>query len=169
MYARKTLRTLNLHAYRKRILRMHKLKNRYTHARTSLRTCKHRLHMQEQVHSRKPEFAHARTNIEGCSSTSPNFSQPKHVPPPPRVSVFHLNPSQIKTQEFIGLNTDWNGRSKENLKDKKSSKNLLIWPLHPPKGVVVICRSKEEPLSALPLHSNKWDGKYRWRGCRNFS
>ena len=66
--------------------------------------------MQEQVRSHKPKSTHAGTNTEGCSSTSPNFSQPKHVPPPTRVSVFHLNPSQIKTQEFISLKTDWNGR-----------------------------------------------------------
>ena len=92
-----------LHAYAERILRTHKPKNKYTHARTSLRTRKHRLRMQEQVRSHKPKSTHAGTNTEGCSSTSPNFSQPKHVPTPPKVSGFHLNPSQIKTQAFIGL------------------------------------------------------------------
>jgi len=40
---------------------------------------------------------------------------------------------------------------KENLKNEKSLKNLLIRPLHPPKGVVVIYRSREELLLALEI------------------
>ena len=94
-------------------------------------------------------------------------TQPKHVPTPPKVSCFLLNPSHSKTQAFTSLKTYQNGRSKEKWENEKSLKNLLIRSLHSPKGVVVICRSREEPSSALPLHSNWWDGKHRWRGRKN--
>ena len=66
-----------LYTYAERILLMHKLKNRYTHARTSLRIHEYRLHAQEHVYARRPEPAHIGTNIEGCSLTFTKFSQPK--------------------------------------------------------------------------------------------
>ena len=55
------------------------------------------------------------------------------------------------------------------MKNEKSLKNLLIQPLHPPKGVVVICRSRKEPMLALLLHSSGGDGKHRWKGRKNSS
>ena len=82
---------------------------------------------------------------------------PKHVPTPPRVSDFHLNPSQSKTQAFTSLKMDWNERSKEKLKNKKSLKDLLIRPLHPLKGVVVIYKLREESLSlTAPFQQVRW-------------
>ena len=116
--------------------------------------------------------AHAGPNLHIQEQTHNLFStktQPKHVPTPPKVSGFHLNLSHSKTQAFTSLKTYQNGRSKEKLNNKKSLKNLLIRSLHSPKGVVVICRSRKEPSSALLLHSNKWDGRHRWKGCRNSS
>ena len=66
-----------LHAYVGWNLHVYKLKNRYMHARTSLRTHKYRLSTQEHVCACKPEPAHARMNTEGCSSTFSKFSQSK--------------------------------------------------------------------------------------------
>ena len=66
-----------LYTYAERILLMHKLKNRYTHARTSLRKHEFRLRTQEQVCVCKPNSTHARMNAEGCSSIFFKFSQPK--------------------------------------------------------------------------------------------
>ena len=43
-----------LHTYSSCNLRMHKLKNKYTHARTSLRIHEYRLHAQEHVYARRP-------------------------------------------------------------------------------------------------------------------
>ena len=43
---------------------------------------------------------------------------PKHVPTPPKVLGFHLNPSHNKTQAFSSPKIDLNGRSKENEKKK---------------------------------------------------
>ena len=63
-----------LHAYVVWNLCAHKLKNRYMHARTSLRTHESRLRRQEQVCLHRPEFAHARMNTEGCSLTFSSFS-----------------------------------------------------------------------------------------------
>ena len=66
-----------LHAYAERILRTHKLKNRYTHARIDLHTHESRLCKQEQVYACKLDSTHTRTNTEGCSSIFFKFSQPK--------------------------------------------------------------------------------------------
>ena len=66
-----------LHAYVGWNLHAYKLKNRYTHARTSLHTHESRLRMQEKVCTRRPESVHTRTNIEGCSSIFSKLSQQK--------------------------------------------------------------------------------------------
>ena len=98
-----------LHAYSERILRTHKLKNRYTHGRIDLRTHESRLCNQEQVYACRLDSMPTRTNTEGCSSIFFKFSNPKlnkHVPTPPRVSGFHLNPFQSKTQAFTSLKMD---------------------------------------------------------------
>ena len=63
-----------LHAYVRWNLRVHKLKSRYTRARTSLCTHEYRLHAQEYVCACRLKSAHARMNIERCSSTFLNFS-----------------------------------------------------------------------------------------------
>ena len=136
-------------------------------------------HTQEQACIRmntgwacKNMSAHAGPNLHIQEQTHNLFStktQPKHVPTPPKVSGFHLNLSHSKTQAFTSLKTYQNGRSKEKLNNKKSLKNLLIRSLHSPKGVVVICTSRKEPSSALLLHSNRWDGRHQWKGCRNSS
>ena len=62
-----------LYTYAERILLIHKLKNRYTHARKSLRKHEFRLCTQEQVCVRKPNSTHARINAEGCSSIFSSF------------------------------------------------------------------------------------------------
>ena len=51
---------------------------------------------------------------------------PKHVPTPPNVSGFHLNPSYNKTQAFTWPKTYQNERSMRNLKMRKVWKTYRL-------------------------------------------
>ena len=79
-----------LHMYAERILCMHKLKNKYTHWRTSLHTHEFKLQTQARFCSRKNKHRRLFFNIFQVFSTK---TQPKCVPTPHRVSGFYLNPS----------------------------------------------------------------------------
>ena len=92
----------------------------------------------------------------------------KHVPTPPKMLGFHLNPSCNKTQAFISLKAHQNRRSKKNLEMRKVWENIPIQPLHPLKDGFVACKPEEATHSALSLHSSEWDGKHRKRECRRF-
>ena len=64
------------------------------------RTC---VHTQAQIYTCKNKHRRLFFNIFQVFSTK---TQPKHVSIPSRVSGFHLNPPESKTQEFIGLKTN---------------------------------------------------------------